>query len=132
MKKYFLFIAILAISIIAIFSCRKSFEPEANPSQMTNSSNETELKIQSFLNRLNSDLKVEKTYSIDSAIWYNTAALNYTYAIYDSSLIYLSRDTSTFSLNLDRNNQVLESDLEAAFEQMTDSLEAILTIYLPM
>jgi hypothetical protein len=124
MKKYFLLIAILAVSIIAIFSCRKSSEPEVNPDQMTNSSNETEIKIQSFINRLNSDLKVEKTYSIDSAIWYSTASLNYTYAIYDSSLLHISLDTSTFSINLDRNNKVLESDLETAINQMTDSLEA--------
>jgi len=91
-----------------------------------NNTSETELKIQAFLNRLQSDLKDEKTYSIDSAIWYSTASLNYLYAIYDSSLIYLSRDTSTFSLELDENNRVLESDLESVIEQMTDSLSLTL------
>ena len=123
MKKYFLLIAVFAISIIAIFSCRKSFEPEVNPNQTMNSSDQTELKIQSFLNRLHSDLKDEKTYSIDSAIWYSTASLNYTYAIYDSSLLHISLDTSTFSLDLDEYDKVLESDLEAAIDQMVDSIE---------
>lgn len=123
MKKYFLFTAILAFSIIAIFSCRKAFEPEANPNQMTNSSNETELKIQSFINRLNSDLKVEKTYSIDSAIWYSEGALNYTYSIYDSDFVYISRESSLFSINLNRDNTVNETDFISTYSKMVDSLE---------
>jgi len=124
MKKYFIITAILAISIIAIFSCRKSVDPEVNPSQMTNPSNATELKIQSFLNRLNSNLKDEKTYSIDSAIWLTEASLNFTYAIYDSALVYVAIDTSEFSLELDEKNKVSESDLETAYNDMVDSLEA--------
>jgi hypothetical protein len=123
MKKYFLLIAILAISIISIFSCRKSFEPAIDPNQTMNASNETELKIQSFITRLNSDLKDEKTYSIDSAIWYSTAYLNYTYAIYDSSLIYLKHDTTDFNIALN-NNLVSESDLISAINDMVDSLAA--------
>ncbi len=50
MKKYFLFATMMGISIIAIFSCRKSFDPEANPSQIMNPSTETERIIQAFLN----------------------------------------------------------------------------------
>jgi hypothetical protein len=123
-EKYFLFIAILVISIIAIFSCRKSIEPEVNTGQMMNSSNKTELKIQSFINRLNSDLKDEKTYSIDSAIWYCTAVLNYTYAIYDSSFLHFNVDTSNFTVGIDKDGKVKESDLEDVIEQMTDSLKA--------
>jgi hypothetical protein len=88
-----------------------------------NASNETELKIQSFITRLNSDLKDEKTYSIDSAIWYSTAYLNYTYAIYDSSLIYLKHDTTDFNIALN-NNLVSESDLISAINDMVDSLAA--------
>lgn len=89
---------------------------------MDNSS-ATEQIIQSFLNRSNNDLKDEKTYSIDSAIWYSTAYLNYTYAIYDSSLIYLKLDTTYFNIDLD-NNRVNESDLLDAIDEMVDSLAA--------
>jgi len=124
MKKYFLFIAMVCILIIAIFSCRKSIEPEANPTQVMTPSSETELKIQSFLNRLHSDLKDETTYSIEDAIWYSTAVLNYTYAIYDSSFLHTRVDTSTFSVRLDKGGKVTESDLEDLIETMTDSLEA--------
>ena len=124
MKKYFLFIAIIGISIIAIFSCRKSFDPETNPTQVMTPSSETELKIQSFLNRLQSNLKDETTYSIEDAIWYSTAVMNYTYAIYDSSFLYTKVDTSTFSVGLDKDGKVTESDLEDLIETMTDSLEA--------
>jgi len=89
-----------------------------------NSSNDTELKIQSFLNRVNSDLKDEKTYSIDSAIWYSEASLNFTYAIYDSALVYIAIDTNAFSVELDENNKVTESDLDVLYEDMVDSLDA--------
>lgn len=124
MKKYFLLITIFTIAIIVIYSCRKSFEPEVNPSQTMNSSNESELKIQSFLNRMHSDLKDEKTYSIDSAIWITEAALNYTYAIYDSVHVYLSLDTNHFYVELNENNDVNETDLETLYISMVDSLES--------
>jgi hypothetical protein len=120
MKKYFFFTAILAISIISLFSCRKATDPESNPNQVMNSSNETELKIQSFINRLNSDLKDETTYTIEDAIWYAEATLNYTYAIYDSSFVYLSRESSTFSIDLNPNNTVNQSDLLATYEKMVN------------
>jgi hypothetical protein len=124
MKKYFLFIAILVISIIAIFSCRKSIEPEVNTGQVMTTSSETELKIQAFLERLNSNLKEETTYSIEDAIWYAEATLNYTYSIYDSSFAFLSRESSTFSIDLNQNNTVNQSDLVAAYLDMVDSLAA--------
>lgn len=88
-----------------------------------NSPNQTELRIQTFLNRMHSDLKDEKIYSIDSAIWYTEASLNFTYAIYDSALAYISIDTNEFSIELDENDKVTESDLGILYEDMVDSLE---------
>jgi hypothetical protein len=72
---------------------------------------------------MHGDLKIEKTYSIDSAIWYAEATLNYTYAIYDSSFAYVSRESSTFSIDLNHNNTVNQNDLVAAYNSMVDSLE---------
>jgi hypothetical protein len=86
--------------------------------------NSTEYKIVNFLNSLNSPFKDEKTYCIDSVLWYSTAGLNYTYAIYDSSYVYTSIDTSYFSMDIDENDLVTESDLEAAYDDMVDTLEA--------
>lgn len=91
---------------------------------MINPTNETELKIQSFINSMNSQLKSGSTYSIDDAIWYAEATLNFTYAIYDSSFVYLSRETSSFSIDLNSSNTVDQSDLLAAYAKMVDSLEA--------
>jgi hypothetical protein len=124
MKKFILVLMISLISIIFIFSCRKAFEPEINPDQMINPTNETELKIQSFINSMNSQLKSGSTYSIEEAIWYAEASLNFTYAIYDSSFVYLSRETSSFSIDLNSSNTVDQSDLLAAYAKMVDSLEA--------
>jgi hypothetical protein len=124
MKKYFLVLLLFFMSIILIFSCRKSFEPQPNPDQKISPANNTEMKIQSFLNEMNNDLKSGSTYTIEQAIWYAEATLNYSYAIYDSSFIYLSRETSSFSINLNPNNTVNQSDLLAAYAKMVDSLEA--------
>lgn len=122
MKKYIFLTLMLSASIITIFSCRKSFEPQPNQVQVVNSSNDTEMKIQEFLNRMHSNLKAETTYSIEDAIWYAEATLNFTYAIYDSSFITLSRETSTFSIDLNQDNTINESALLEAYENMVDSL----------
>lgn len=124
MKKYFFVLLLFFISVILIFSCRKSFDPQPVPDQKISPANETELKIQSFINSMNNPLKSGSTYSIEDAIWYAEATLNYSYAIYDSSFIYLSRETSSFSINLNPNNTVNQTDLLAAYGKMVDSLEA--------
>jgi hypothetical protein len=124
MKKFILVLMISLISIIVIFSCRKAYEPQLTPDQGINSTDKTELKIQSFINSMNSQLKSGSTYSIEEAIWYAEATLNFSYAIYDSSFIYLSRKSSSFSIDLNSNNTVDESELLAAYGKMVDSLEA--------
>ena len=124
MKKYIFLIVILLISILTIFSCRKSFDPQLIQDQIKNRANETEMKIQSFLDGTNNNIKSGSTYTIEQAIWYAEASLNFSYAIYDSSFIYLSRETSSFSINLNQSNTVNQSDLLAAYAKMVDSLEA--------
>jgi hypothetical protein len=123
MKKFIIVLMISLISIIVIFSCRKAYEPQLTPDQGINSTDKTELKIQSFINSMNSQLKSGSTYSIEEAIWYAEATLNFSYAIYDSSFIYLSRESSSFSIDLNSNNTVNQSDLLAAYGKMVDSLE---------
>jgi hypothetical protein len=48
MKKYFLYIAIMTIIIVVIFSCRKAFDPQPYTVQKTEYADETEMKIQGF------------------------------------------------------------------------------------
>jgi hypothetical protein len=114
----------LAISIIAIFSCRKSFESQPIPDQKIEASDETETKILEFINSMTDPLKSGSTHTISEAIWYSEATLNFTYAIYDSSFVYLSRESSTFSITLNANNTVNHTDLLATYAKMVDSLEA--------
>jgi hypothetical protein len=118
-----LLITALAVTVV-IFSCRKSIEYEPIDDGLILPSNAIESKIQAFKDHMDNNLKDGKTYSIDSAIWYSTAFLNYMYAIYDSALQNISCDTSAFSIELDENNKVEEALLEEAIEQMTDSMEA--------
>ena len=123
MKKYLVISAMVAISIFAIFSCRKSDDPHTISKQTMSSPSETELSIQAFINGMKSNLKDETTYTISEAIWYAEATLNYTYAIYDSSFVFLSRESSNFSLDINQSNTINHSELVAAYQDMVDSLE---------
>jgi len=123
MKKYIIISLFAFTAILIIFSCRKAIDPEPKEHPLMTPASLTEQKIMNFLNRIDQPLKDEKLYSTDSAIWYSTAGLNFTYAIYDSAFVTLSKDTSHFSMALDENDQVLESELDAVFEDMEDSLE---------
>jgi hypothetical protein len=124
MKKYFLFIAIMTIIIVVIFSCRKAFDPQPSTVQKTEYADETEMKIQEFLNSMNTPLKTGSTHTVAEAIWYLEATLNYSYAIYDSDFVYFSKDTSNFSIDLNQNGTVNHNDLLAAYAHMVDSLKA--------
>jgi hypothetical protein len=124
MKKYFLLITLMTICIIVIFSCKKAFDPQPAPVPKTECADETEMKIQEFLNSMNTPLKTGSTHSIADAIWYLEATLNYSYAIYDSDFVYFTKDTSNFSIDLNQNGTVNHNDLLATYADMVDSLEA--------
>ena len=124
MKKY-IFLSLFAFTaILIIFSCRKN--PDFLDDSKTRSYIEStaEMKVMNFLSSPNNTLKDEKVYSTDSAIWYSEAALNFTYAIFDSSFVYRAIDTSVFSFDLDENNYVTQSELEDVYGDMVDSLDA--------
>jgi hypothetical protein len=123
MKKY-LFITLFSIAAIwIIFSCRKAIDPEPKENPLMTTASLTEQKIMNFLDRIDQPLKDEKLYSTDSAIWYSEAALNFTYAIYDSSFVYLTIDTNEFSFDLDQNNKVTQPELEEVYGEMVDALD---------
>lgn len=82
------------------------------------------MKIQAFLSSLKSSLKGGSTYTTEEALWYAEATLNFSYAIYDSDFVYLSRDTNSFSIDLNENGTVNQSELADAYEAMVDSLES--------
>ena len=114
----------MLIAIIIIFSCKKSFDDQPKEKHVISRTNPTEQKIVNFLNDQKNPLKTERVYSIDSAIWYTTAGLNFEYAIYDSSFAYFVKDTGYFSVGLDENNNVTQTELDEVYDRMVDSLEA--------
>jgi hypothetical protein len=123
MKKYLLLSFFVLMAIIIIFSCQKQFDSVPDQTKQR-PENTTEQKIVNFLNRFDSQLKDEEMYTIEEVLWYSTAGLNYTYAIYDSAFVYDYCDTSYFSMDIDANELVAESDLQAAFDKMVDTLSA--------
>lgn len=125
MKRYFILAGATILFILLIFSCRKQFEdePDIGVINSANKHDNTELRIQSFIERMNDGLKSGGPVTTDSAIWYMEAGLNYTYAIYDSGLVYLSRKTTELSIDLNESQEVDEAELEDTYDKMVDDLE---------
>lgn len=122
MKSTYLLLSLFALSVFVIFSCKKILEPEKQP-VMTNPTSATEQRIRDFLDGTN-QMKGEQTYTIEEAIWYCEASLNFTYAIYDSTFNFLSHETCRLSIDLNENSTVNENELMDAYEKLVDSLES--------
>ncbi len=122
MKSTYLLFSLIALSVFVIFSCKKIHEPEKQ-SDMTHLASATEQKVRDFLDGTN-QMKGEQTYTIEEAIWYCEASLNFTYAIYDSTFNFLSHETCRLSIDLNENSTVNENELMDAYEKLVDSLES--------
>lgn len=123
MKKFYL-IFLVSLFIIGLNSCKKENNhqiTEQISEEMERSVNVIKL-IKQFEEQLNSDLKSAETMSLDSAVWYMEASLNYYYADPDEAEGEYSINTQAYSLPLDENGEVLVSDVQTFYEQMEDDL----------
>lgn len=125
MKKYFLLVVLSFALILAIISCKKNVNTEYpdNPDQSTveAATNPVEAKILSFKNSMQNPLKIERVYSIDSAVWYSEALVNYTYADVRNNQQDISFDSSFINVPLS-NGKVSLSDLSSLYGKIVDSL----------
>ena len=112
-------IALIAgATVITLYSCKKE-AIETTPGKGISISQE-DLRIQNLITNFkkrvdyykeNPDFKSSETMSVDSAIWYIDATLNFYYAKANHPFAVLHRDTSYFELNI-------LQDLEATIDQI--------------
>ena len=123
MKKISSFVAIL-FAIVMMFSCNK--ESELKPVEMT----QDEIVLQRILDFKDnvenpSNLKSGEMISIDSAVWYVEAALNYTYCISEEPVIEFN-DVYTDSIVLVyeiENNEIEYYHAITLYNEIYNSLE---------
>jgi hypothetical protein len=81
MKKIINLFVILSIFSIAFYGCKKDNEPATQKNSSASNDLKIEKQIINFKNKIKSNLKSDETLSIDSAVWYVEAALNYSHSV---------------------------------------------------
>ncbi len=113
-----------------IYSCSKQdqTEPVSSTSEISQSNADIliENKIRAFKSKMellreNPGYKSGQTMSIDSAVWYFTAALNYTYARADYEIERIISDSAKIVIPSNGEDLLLE-DLPIVYQQLLDSL----------
>jgi hypothetical protein len=128
MKK-FIFKTFIIITLIGITAaCNKDFEnkpapEESLPGETNLKTNNTEDLIVAFIDEVNGSYKSSGEYTVDSALWYIEAALNYSYCIWDSSFGVQAFDSAKISVSLKKNGNFEDTDVYSAYNDFVDSLE---------
>jgi len=79
-------------------------------------------QIKNFKTKIKSDLKSNEEISIDSAIWYLEAALNFTYARANNTRDIINIDSVLVTVPTTQNNMILISDIALVYDILVDSL----------
>jgi len=114
---------ILLIIILAVFispGCKK--EAINTSTSISSADQKTAQQIQSFKQKMFSNLKNGEDMQVDSAIWYLEAALNLTYARADNTREIINLDSATVTVPLTQNNTIFFSDIALAYTNLVDSL----------
>ena len=129
MKK--LLYTLIIITSVCLFAtrCNKDEQIKQNNDQVTEQQNTTdqtlENQIKAFKELISGTYKIGGGISIDSAINYLEALVNYEYAAADSFYAFIFTDTARFYLEVNQEEQVTFEDVGEVYEIMIDSLEAI-------
>ncbi len=81
MKKTINLFIVLSIFSIAFYGCKKDNEPATQKNSSASNDLKIEKQILNFKSKIKSNLKSDETLSIDSAVWYVEAALNYSHSV---------------------------------------------------
>lgn len=122
--KTFSKITLILLVLSLTCGCKKNLDspPVSQTGQSPIHICKVEKRIHSFIDKMNNPTKTSSQYGVDSTVWYIEATLNYTYSIWDSSFGVQIFDSSFISISLNRNNQVDDSDVTDAYNELEDSL----------
>lgn len=111
---------LITLGILILPGCKKEVTNTGSP--ISTADQKTTQQIQSFKQKMFSNLKDGEDMQVDSAIWYLEAALNLTYARANNTRDIINLDSATVSLPLTQNNTIFVSDIAMAYGSLVDSL----------
>jgi len=123
MNNKFLSIAVTIISTIVIMvSCNKYPSPEINNKEVDSYSKMITQRINNFHNLMEYGYKTGGTMPLDSVVW-NLEALITNYGAYpDSASQNFVLKVAHFTLAVDANNNAANSDVQALYQRMIDTI----------
>ena len=107
---------------LGLTSCVKEADELASPP--ANNENATVGKIEQFHSQVSGNLKIGRSLSVDSAVWYTEADINYYYCAPHKEYNYVETDDFVFQVGYDANKMVIASDYNNLYDEMVDSLSA--------
>ena len=107
---------------LGLTSCVKESDELASPP--ANIENATVGKIEQFHSQVSGDLKIGRSLSVDSVVWYTEADINYYYCAPHKEYNYVETDDFVFQVGYDANKMVIASDYNDLYDEMVDSLSA--------
>jgi hypothetical protein len=105
---------------IGISGCKK--ETTNTPVAVSAADQKITRQVQTFKQKLISNLKDGEDVKLDSAIWYLEATLNFTYARANNTRDVINLDSAKIVLPLIQKSTILSSDLATAYANLVDSL----------
>lgn len=123
LKKTSLFITFILLSVIMFNSCQKE---NIEITKGENFKNDTEERILKFKEKINSGNKSDELISVDSAVWYIEAALNYTYCIVEDETFFEESDFFADSVKVSivvNDNSVNFSNVSSVYNELFQVIE---------
>ncbi len=123
MKNFKTILSIAIVLAISSYSCKKSnLSDSKSQSGEASYSSKIITRINNFQQQLELGFKSGTGITLDSAIWYMEAGVNYDYAHPDSASANLGVMKSYYTLAVDAYNNVLMSDVQTTYNFIEDTL----------
>ncbi len=129
MKKILMGIIFAGLIVFLNYSCKKetNLKNASNNIPTFMSNNDIHLRniILNFRNNISKHYKTGSSLTIDSSIWYIETTINYTYSWDNFEFIPISVDSLIYTLPLDNNGEVLQSDVDSIYSLIVNDLGII-------
>lgn len=113
-------IAIIAITVVSLWSCTKEEVQKQTPT--VSQTPDVEQKILNFNTKVKSNVKSSETMSLDDAIWSVEASFNYNYGETQIDYAELYTDSAFFTVNTINGSEVSFTEVQNLYNQGLESL----------
>ena len=126
-NKFSIFAVVIVAAMIFAVSCNKNTMTKVTPNQQDAYSKMITQRIEDFQQQMQSNYKSGTTMPLDSAVW-DLEALITNYGAYPDSVAKdFTLKKAHFTITVDANNNVTNSDVQALYQRMIDTINAQLS-----